>query len=225
VTRVADEFHGLAEQAGYCLLKTKDVPWLSRYGHLNPEVRSGVPREVVQALTRIFRLLDGDEGALAAKTRGTVRPDFLWPARNLAVEVDEVQHFTRFRSRVLREYPPRVHLAFETQSYQQLCVSLQARAESAFAHAVAAEFPGAHSRARQRAYFDAVRDLCAPSFTAGPVLRFPAPERDAQLALARFSELAQPRQLVQPPASGPPRIMRNYANPLRRRPAPEQPGR
>jgi hypothetical protein len=36
-----------------------------------------------------------------------------------------------------------------------------------------------------------VRDLCAPYFTAGQLLRVPAYERDAKLVLARFEQLVQ----------------------------------
>ena len=79
-----------------------------------------------------------------------------------------------------------------------LCLRLGKRAERAFAHRDAPEFPGPHARARQRAYFDAFRDLVAPCFGNGPLIRVPAPNRDPQAALqALEAALARlDRQLV-----------------------------
>jgi hypothetical protein len=106
----------------------------------------------MRALGDIFRALERDGQALAAKTRGTVKADFLWPARGLAIEVDEVQHFTRFRALTFRHYPPGTALMFRPPEYLRLCNELHEKAERAYAHVLVAEFPGPHSRARQRAY-------------------------------------------------------------------------
>ena len=195
------------------------VPWLSPNGHHNPVVRSGVPAPVLTALDAIFNALGGDAARLAAKSRGQVKADFLWPARRLAVEVDEIQHFTRHRATTLRYYPPGVPLSFAPAAYVQLCDQLAERAEKAYAHVVVAEFPGALSRARQRAYNDALRDLCATHFTAGALIRIPAPERDAKLVLQRFQQAA--RRVVSPfvvDVGDGRRIVKNYANPVTVRP-------
>jgi hypothetical protein len=221
MARVAIEFHQLAASDGFELVNEKKLPWLSRHGHLSPAVRSGVPAPVQQSLAAIFRALNGDEQPLLAKTRGEVKADFFWPARNLAIEVDEIQHFTRYRAHALSLYPSGVPLSFHPASYIELSSSLHARAEKSYAHVVVREFPGDHSRARQRAYFDSVRDLCAPYFTAGPLVRVPAYERDAKLVLARFEQLVRGPEagtatsrgrFVQ--VAGNVRIVKNYANPV-----------
>jgi hypothetical protein len=48
------------------------------------------------------------------------------------------------------------------------------------------DFPFAGARRAQRAYFDAFRDLAAPSFGLR-VLRIPAPECDGRLTFERFT--------------------------------------
>ncbi|MGH2712563.1 MAG: hypothetical protein ACRDM7_01515 [Thermoleophilaceae bacterium] len=76
--------------------------------------------------------------------------------------------------------------------YRALCERLRERSDRDFAHKTAVEFPGPHGRQRQRAYFDAVRDFGAPVFGHGPVVRVPAPERDAGLALSHFKQRSEP---------------------------------
>lgn len=223
MTRVAVQFHELAAAAGFKLLDERPVPWLSPKGHFNPVVQSGVPAQLLKALDTILDALGGDARKLAAKSRGQVRADFVWPARNQIIEVDEIQHFTRHPAATFSCYPAGARLAFVPAAYVRLCNQFYERAEKAYSHVLVPEFPGAQSRARQRAYNDVLRDLCAPYFTAGAVLRIPAPERDANLVLRRFKDLAS-----RPSASSPfvvdlgdgRRIVKNYANPVtvRRRP-------
>lgn len=180
--RAADHFYALATARGHALRRPEALPWLTTQGHaaVEGEVRS----DVYDALCAIFHLLDGDEDALRAKRRRPVLPDFLFG--DVGVEFDEDQHFTIQRLATFAVYPASAVLRFDRAEYAKLCLKIAPRAARAFAHKAAAEFPGPAGRARQRAYFDAFRDLAGPAFGNGPVLRLPAPDRDADAALAAF---------------------------------------
>ncbi|WP_205696032.1 hypothetical protein [Conexibacter sp. SYSU D00693] len=182
---MAERFRLLATEAGYDLLPSQPLPWLTTRGHV--AVAAHLPTDVHSALQAIFELLDGDEAALAAKPQRSVAPDFLLEGR--IVEFDEDQHFTIQRLATFALYPADAQLAFERSVYAKACLATAKRAERAFAHKTATEFPGPYGRARQRAYFDAVRDLLSPVLGSGPVVRVLAPERDPVLALDRFRQV------------------------------------
>jgi hypothetical protein len=146
---------------------------------------------VLGALTGIFEAFDGDEQRLLAKKRGIPLLDFLWLPAGQVVEYDETAHFTRARAATLSLYPRKALLGFDRHAYSVTCNEWWKRAERRYAHKTAVEFPGPLSRARQRAYFDAVRDLCAPHTTGAPVLRVAAPERRPSLAFRRFEEFVR----------------------------------
>lgn len=183
--RAADHFYDLATRRGFALQPSGALPWLTGRGHL--AVEADLPPEVRLALSQIFDVLDGDEAALLAKPRRSIPSDFLLGA--IQVEFDEGQHFTIQRLATLAFYPSSVALGFERLEYARLCLSTARRAGRAFAHKAAGEFPGLHGRARQRAYFDAFRDLVAPILGNGPVLRVPAPDRDPVAALEKFEKM------------------------------------
>jgi hypothetical protein len=149
-------------------------------------VRARIPEVTHDALDRIVRALNGDIAALAAKTRGSTRVDFLLEPRDVVVEYDEVQHFTSARLETLDLYPPETPLGFDLAGYTTLVKRWAAVGDKGFAHKAAAEFPGAAGRQRQRAYFDALRDLVAPHFGNGPLIRIPCPDNDYDAAVARL---------------------------------------
>lgn len=106
------------------------------------------------------------------------------------VEYDEVQHFTTARLTTLRLYPAEAPLTFSPDEYAAIVERWMAKGDKGFAHKEAAEFPGRGDRQRQRAYFDALRDLIAPHFGNGPVLRVAAPADDYDAAARRLAGLA-----------------------------------
>ena len=57
--------------------------------------------------------------------------------------------------------PASTVVGFDRVKYAKLCLHVAKRAEHAFAHKSAVEFPGPVSRARQCAHLDAFRDLVA----------------------------------------------------------------
>ncbi len=186
MARHAAIFHQRAQAAGVELQADVAVAWLTRNGHLSPEVRDKLPAETRDALDRILDALDGDAVALAAKIRGTSRVDFILEPHGIVVEYDEVQHFTTARLETLSLYPATAPLGFDLASYMALVRRWSPRGDKGFAHKTATEFPGPAGRQRQRAYFDAVRDLVAPHFGNGPLIRIASPDNDYGAAVARL---------------------------------------
>ena len=88
-------------------------------------------------------------------------------------------------------YPSEDEFLFDLDVYETACSHWRAKADKAFAHKKAKEFPGALGRQRQRAYFDAARDLLVPVIADSPgVIRVPVPSRDIEGASARLLETA-----------------------------------
>jgi len=162
------------------------VAWLTRNGHLSPKVGDKLPADTRDALDRILDALQGDAAALAAKTRGSSRVDFILESRGIVVEYDEVQHFTTARLKSLSLYPATAALGFDRSDYAALVRRWASRGDKGFAHKTAAEFPGPAGRQRQRAYFDAFRDLAAPHFGNGPLIRIASPGNDYGAAVERL---------------------------------------
>lgn len=165
--------------------------WLTPRGHLDPGVASHLPDEARLALDRILVAIDGDPATLAAKRRGSMRVDFM-TSTALVVEYDEVQHFTSARQKTLGLYPPDAPLGFDLAAYAGLVERWRSKGDRAFAHKTAADFPGPAGRQRQRAYFDAFRDLAAPAFEAGPVIRIPCPDDDYAAGVRALKEALSP---------------------------------
>jgi hypothetical protein len=191
--RHAAAFYGAAKAAGYELRADQSLAWLTRYGHLQPDVQANLPNPARDAIAAIFAELGGDEDQLRKKTRGAPQADFLLEPAGWNVEYDEISHFTTPRLATFAHYPTDVPLGYDAVAYQELCRLHERRGNRGFAHKTAAEFPGRHGRARQRAYFDAFRDLAAPTFQAHPLIRVASPEHDPDLGLERFTAcLKQP---------------------------------
>lgn len=180
--RAADQFYELVVGRGHALSGPLPLPWLTTRGHA--AIEANLPADVRTSLVRIFALLDGNEDALRRKATRSVAPDFL--LHTTEVEFDEDQHFTIQRLATFALYPSQARLGFDVAHYAKVCLALSKQAERAFAHKTAVEFPGPAGRARQRAYFDAFRDLVAPVFGNGPVIRIAAPDRDADAAVPQF---------------------------------------
>src|SRR4051812_9698349 len=95
--RHAELFHQRARAAGHDLKADVPLSWLTPNGHTRPAVLEALPGAVASALDEIVQGLGGDLEALAAKTRGSMRADFVLSGRDIIVEYDEVQHFTTAR--------------------------------------------------------------------------------------------------------------------------------
>jgi hypothetical protein len=187
MTRHAANFHSRAQAEGFELATEVKLSWLTRNGHAQACVQDTLPGWAIETLDRILAALDGDAKLLADKTRGSMRADFLLNPGEIEVEYDEIQHFTGARLITLELYPENAVLGFDPKEYASIVRSWQAKGDRGFAHKSAAEFPGPNGRARQRAYFDAFRDLAAPFFGNGPLLRIAAPDNDYSTAVQRLA--------------------------------------
>lgn len=179
-------FHVRAAKAGIALAADVSLAWLTPRGHADPAVRTNLSDEVRASLDAIIGELGGSIDALAAKTRGSMRADFLLDEPNAVVEYDEIQHFTTARLRTLALYPEGAEVGFDLGGYREIVETLREKGDRGFAHKQAADFPGANGRQRQRAYFDAFRDLAAPAFGLAPTVRIPAPDNDYDAAVRRL---------------------------------------
>lgn len=173
-------FAAAAAADGIHLVRGRE-PWLNQRGHL------GLPAELVDVastLEAIFLALDGDLAAQASKRTTPLPGDSVHPPTGTLIEVDEHQHFRSHRLTSLDRYPVNTPLGFDRERYRALCRSESPRADRYFASKAAVAF-GAGGRQRQRAYFDAVRDLATPAMGRPPLVRVDAVDRDGGAAYAR----------------------------------------
>ncbi len=182
-----ETFARLARADGVVFSRGVSPAWLTNRGHLSNAIADHLDAEHKAAIRSIHSALGGDERLLVSKRSGSdPRLDFVLAEHALAVEVDEIQHFTTERLRTLDLYPPDAGLWFDTGAYRTLIGRWCKTANRYRAAKPTVDFPFAGGRRAQRAYFDAFRDLAAPSFGLR-VLRIPAPECDGRLAFERFT--------------------------------------
>ncbi|MEJ7785890.1 MAG: hypothetical protein WKF96_13880 [Solirubrobacteraceae bacterium] len=87
------------------------------------------------------------------------------------VEVDEAQHFNRYRAMTIRAYPRSACVAFDGQAWLAACDSKQRLEGGGFGKARPPLFPGDGGRHRQRAFRDALADLLPAVHGWLPTLR------------------------------------------------------
>jgi hypothetical protein len=172
-----------ARHSGVRLMLGSPLRWLTPRGHLDPYVQSHASAEVLDVLDDVHASLGGNRRALARKVGPAPTPDFVVEASGQLVEIDEVQHFTAARKLTLGRYPTRVPFGFSLDDYRTLIETWKAKAHSVFTARSSADFDFVGGRHAQRAYYDAVKDLLAPTFTGLAVLRLPAPDRDVDAAV------------------------------------------
>ncbi|MFN3006641.1 DUF7255 family protein [Mycolicibacterium wolinskyi] len=167
-------------------LVAQSVPWLNRRGHLGlPE--GAVDRAVVSALERMYCGLGGDLALLASAPDTPLRGDFQHPDTGTLIEVDESQHFTSFRLQTFALYPAGTPLGFDVGHYLATC-GLWRRSADGYFRAKAARGFGAGGRQRQRAYYDALRDLATPAMGLPPLIRIEVADGDPVDAYRRHRD-------------------------------------
>ena len=172
-----------ARRDGIVLTRYK-MPWLNQQGHFGLPVQAS---HVIDPLHDIFLELGGDGITQAAKRRTPLPGDFFHPETRTIIEVDEVHHFTSFRLRSFDFYPTETPIGFDLGEYKDLCRRLAPKADSYRRTKTAPAF-GMGGRQRQRAYYDALRDLSAPAIGLPPVLRVAAPDIDGSVAYSRYRD-------------------------------------
>ncbi|MFF2031112.1 hypothetical protein [Arthrobacter sp. NPDC058192] len=167
-------------------LETAKVPWINQRGHF------GLPQTALDvagaALSAIFLALKGESGVQSGKPVTPLPGDFYHAPSGTFIETDESQHFTSFRLQSLELYPLGVPLGFEKDEYANLCRQLAPRADRYRAAKAATGF-GPGGRRRQRAYYDALRDLVTPAMCPPPLIRIPILDDDGETTYSRHREM------------------------------------
>jgi hypothetical protein len=156
-------------------------PWINERGHF------GLPSEADSskaALQQIFSALGGDEDVQRSGRHRQLIGDFIEPVSQLPIEIDEYQHFTSYRWEALRLYPNEVQLGFDRGAYSIMCEQTAPRADS-YRKSKAARAFGENGRAKQRAYYDALRDLSVSAMGLPPLIRVPALDKDGAASYLR----------------------------------------
>jgi hypothetical protein len=174
------------------VLSTQSFDWLCQQGHLVLPEAAAAARQVLE---RIYLALGGDLDALAAGRSTPLRGDFFHAPSGTLIEIDESQHFTSARLKTLELYPENATLGFEMVRYQALCHAWQGEADGYYRTKAARGF-GSSGRQRQRAYYDALRDLAAPAMGYG-LIRIAVPGRDGRAAY--LEQRGQLRELAAAP--------------------------
>jgi hypothetical protein len=178
------EFAAAAAEDGY-ELQRQSFPWLCEQGHfglIGTPPASPKRIEIARdALERILEKLGGDPVELAAGRTNPLRGDFLHESTGTLIEIDEFQHFTSFRLTTMDLYPDEVPLGFDPERYRGLCLKWRAKAD-AYRRAKSARVFGAGGRQRQRAYYDALRDLGTWAMGRPSLLRVDATHDNGRLA-------------------------------------------
>jgi len=159
-------------------LMAQSFSWLCQRGHL------ALPADAARtadALERIYFALDGDLEALATARATPLPGDFFHEPSGTLIEIDESQHFTSARLATLELYPNDAPLAFDLDHYKALCRRWRTASDGYYRTKTARGF-GVGGRQRQRAYYDALRDLATPAMGQPPLVRIDAPLRDGRAA-------------------------------------------
>lgn len=178
------EFAEAAARDGIVLMG-QSVDWLCQRGHLALPDQAGSARA---ALERIYLALGGDLDTLAAGKPTKLPGDFIHEPSGTLIEVDESQHFTSFRLSTLDLYPDDAPLGFDLFAYKHLCRTWRQKSDGYYRTKAARGF-GVGGRQRQRAYYDALRDLAAPAMGRPPLIRIEAAERDPADAYRRHRDM------------------------------------
>lgn len=176
-------FMEAARREGVELVRYKKH-WLNQRGHFGLPDRAS---DVTDPLNSIFLSLGGRPAEQATKRTTALPGDFIHLETGTIIEVDEVQHFTSFRLKSFEFYAPDSPLGFELDEYRDLCRRFAAKADTYRQSKAAAAF-GPGGRQRQRAYYDALRDLAVPAMGLPPLIRVPAPDGDGGTAFERNRE-------------------------------------
>jgi hypothetical protein len=171
-------------------LEPQALPWVCQQGHFALlRVAEGAEDEdlalrvmiAADALERIFVRLGGDLGCLEVGRPTPLRGDFMHADSQTLIEIDEFQHLTTSRLGTFQDYPPELPVGYDVAAYRKLCFAWARDADKYRANKEARCF-GAGGRRRQRAYYDALRDLAAPAMGYPPVIRVAAPHDDGARA-------------------------------------------
>jgi hypothetical protein len=164
-----------AAKEGLFLSPGINFEWIGTKG---PYGLSGKTASVYEPVMSVAIALGADLDAMR-QARRIVRPraDLMHKDSGVVIEVDEIQHFTSHRLLSFESYPCDAPLGFDLEEYSALCEQHRVKADKAWGVKKTATF-GLKSRGRQRAFYDALKDLSLPAAGLPPVVRIAVPDRD-----------------------------------------------
>jgi len=177
------EFAEAAAEDGI-VLTGQSVDWLCQQGHIALPEKAAAAKD---ALARIYLALGGDLDTLASGKTTRLPGDFIHEPTGTLIEVDESQHFTSFRLATLDLFPTDAQLGFDLARYKRLCAMWRQKSDGYYRTKAARGF-GVGGRQKQRAYYDALRDLATPAMGRPPLIRIEAAERNPADAYRRHRE-------------------------------------
>jgi hypothetical protein len=153
------------------ILKAKELPtpvWLIRPG----KRECGRRWPLIQAMySDLEPALELPEEMRPIETR-TVDAVLEYTKGKLRIlEVDEKQHFNKYRAMTLRRYPRSLQVAFPVRLWLERCDAKTKLERGGFSAPRPPMFPGEEGRHRQRAFRDALCDILPPSHGYLPTLR------------------------------------------------------
>jgi hypothetical protein len=176
------------------VLGSRSFDWLCEQGHVGLErvakarqdpALVGPVTAALEQLSAIYARLQGDVSVLHASRENLLLPvELFHEPTGTAIEVDESPHFTSFRLVTLELYHPDVALGYDLDAYKELCRTWCATTDR-LARGMPAKGFGFGGVPRERAYFDALRDLATPAMGHPPLVRIAAPDGDGAAAYAR----------------------------------------
>ena len=86
-------------------------------------------------------------------------------------ELDEKQHFNKFRAKTISLYPSTLRLAFYRDQWMERCLKKDKLEGGGFAKPKPPLFPDTNGRHRQRAFRDALADILPLEYGFAPTLR------------------------------------------------------
>lgn len=140
--------------------------WLIRPGKVECGERWQLVQDIYHRLTSL-QLPD----TMRSVERRTVDGVFSASSGTFVFELDETQHFNRFRAATLRCYPDDIPLAFDRENCIQRCQRKTRLEGGGFAKPKPPLFPEENGRHKQRAFRDALSDILPPSHGFLPTLR------------------------------------------------------
>ena len=130
----------LLKQRFGCVMTEAKFDWLKVPDRAS---KDGVLDGICEKLTSI-------RGCKNFSTSGySLACDFFIPSKNLIIEYDERQHFTKQRAKSLAHYPPDLNLGFDKAKWCEACEDIKAIDNDPI------------YRDEQRAFYDSVRDILA----------------------------------------------------------------
>jgi hypothetical protein len=126
-------------------------------------------------LEKIFVTLNGDYEGLSNKRKQRLKSDAYYEKECLLIEIDEIQHFTKYRLKsleIIQNY--NIELGYPIEDYTNICTKYYKtaiRKGPTGYRKPTNDFPFENGRACQRAYLDSLRDLLSIRHLKNPILR------------------------------------------------------